>query len=940
MLRSAITAVLLVGVLLGSLQRPAVAALGDADIVNHYENAVRLFGDGDYAAAVVELRNVLQADPDHLPARLLIGRSFLRLGDARSAEGALQRARTLGIDDDHVLGPLALAYLMQGKYEELLAEIPTGGRSTASRADVLVARGMALLELQQWREAEQSFVEAAELLPDDPASIIGRVRVMLAQGRRDEAEALVDARRGVLVDGGVEAWYWYVKGDARRLSGDPERAVEHYSRALQVNPDHLAALVGRSAARIDAGDDRGALADLERAYDLMPDEPQVAYLYALMQAEAGDVSGSRAALASASAALANIPLDEMREHPPTLLMAGIVTYNQGLLNQSEAYVSRYVAMRPHHVAARELLGRIRLILDDPGGAVAVLEPARAMAPDDVELLELLGDAYLRTERYREAGRAFEAALPSTTREAAVRTGLAMSLRALGRDNAAGAELRAALAADPLATEAAVLLAVMYLERRLYEPALDVALGLAEVDPDSPVAHNLAGGALFGLGREDEARTRFEQALAVDPDFFPAQTNLARLDAAQGMPDRAAERYREILADDPTEVRAILALSRLAEEQGDLATAIDWLERYLGQVPDAPGHEVDLVGLYLAAGRTERALSLAYALRLRDPERFGFREAEVRALMAVGRSRDAVQALRSMSDHIATTAGEFSRTAVLQLDLNDTTGARISLDRAYNRDPRHVPSRVTLARLEMDSGNEERALEIARELQRIDPTSAVGDLLVGDILMTRGAYAEAAEAYASAMEKAPNTELAWRLYRARRHAGDAERALADLEAWSAAHPGDYAARRAVAVAYLQAGRHEDATAAHEALLAAQPNDLVLLNNLALLYHRAGDPRAMDYARRAYELAPLEPAAIDTLGWILVQDGEVERGLALLREAYVRGGDNPQVRYHIAVALNRLGRTEAARAELQAALTAGREFDGIDQARRLMEQLSGS
>jgi len=168
----------------------------------------------------------------------------------------------------------------------------------------------------------------------------------------------------------------------------------------------------------------------------------------------------------------------------------------------------------------------------------------------------------------------------------------------------------------------------------------------------------------------------------------------------------------------------------------------------------------------------------------------------------------------------------------------------------------------------------------------------------------------------------------------------ERALADLEAWSAAHPGDYAARRAVAVAYLQAGRHEDATAAHEALLAAQPNDLVLLNNLALLYHRAGDPRAMDYARRAYELAPLEPAAIDTLGWILVQDGEVERGLALLREAYVRGGDNPQVRYHIAVALNRLGRTEAARAELQAALTAGREFDGIDQARRLMEQLSGS
>lgn len=945
MLRRAIVIVIVSGhalaaALTGTALNPAAAARGVEEHLDHYENAVRLFGRADYAAAVIELRNVLQADPDHLPARLLIGRAYLRLGHAESAESALRRARELGIDDDHVLGPLALAFLMQGKYEELLTEIPTGGRSLASRADVLVARGMAFLELRQWQEAERSFIDAGELMPSDPAPVIGRVRVMLTQGRRDEAEALVDAARDVLFDGGLEAWFWYVKGEARRLSGDAEAAVAHYDRALAVNPDHLAAMVGRAAARIDTGDDHGALADLERAYELMPNEPQVAYLYAMMQAEAGDAAGARTALTAASAALANISLDQMREHPPTLLMAGIISYNQGLLNQAESYVSRYVQVRPHHVAARKLLGRVRLMLDDAVGAMAALEPALEPVSDDVELLELMGDAYLRSGRYAQALDIFQRAMPSTSREAAVRTGLAMSLRALGQEDAAAAELEAALAADPLATEAAVLLAMMHLERRRYDMALEVALRLAAVAPQDPVAYNLAGGALFGLGREDEARARFAQALEVDPTFFPAQANLARLDTYQGMPDRAAARYEEFLSDNPGEVRALLALSRLAEQQGDLPLAIDWLERYLGVASDVAGQDVHMVNLLLSAGRSEAALSWAFALRLRDPERFAFREAEARALVAARRTRDAVRALRSMSDYIAANADEFSRTATLQLQLNDVEGARISLDRASVADPAHVPSRALLARLEMDAGDEERALAIARELQVIDPASAAGDLLVGDILMALGAPAEAAAAFASAMDKAPNTELAWRLYRARRDAGEAETALAGLEAWAAARPRDYPAQRAVAVAYIQAGRTAAALAAHEALLESRPDDLVVLNNLALLYLEAGDPRAVDYARRAYELAPLVPAAIDTLGWVLVQQGEVEQGLSLLREAYVRGGDNPEVRYHIAVALSRLGRIEAARRELEALLDTTQHFEGIDRARALMEELSGS
>jgi putative PEP-CTERM system TPR-repeat lipoprotein len=941
MIRRAVLALLLAFGLAGGALPTARAALGPDDAPAFYESALALFETGDYDGAVIELRNVLQADPGHLPARLLIGRAYLRLGNPRSAEIALQRARELGTDPDHVLSPLALSLLMQGKYEDLLSRIPAGGgNSVDSRADILVARGMAFLELRQWDDAEAAFRRAGELVPDDPAPVIGRVRALLTQGRRDEAEALVEAERDLLIASDVAAWYWHVKGEAARLRGDAEAAAAHYGEALAVNPDHLAAMVGRAAARMAAGQDAGALADLERAYDLMPDEPQVAYLYAMLQAHGGDAEAARSTLTSAGTLLAGQTVEEMREHPPMLLMGGIVSYYDGMLNQAQAYLARYVAVRPHHAAARKLLGRVRLMLDDPAGAVSVLEPAAESAPDDAELLGLLGDGYLRLERTDQALAAFDAALPATARPDAVQTGRAVALLALGRPAEAREALEAALAADAAAEDAAVMLGMMHLERRRHREALDLAEALAAAVPDSPLAQNLAGGALFGLGRTDAARERFRRALALRPEFFPAHANLARLDVRDGNPELAVERFLGILEADPAEARAMLALSRLAERRGDPEAAIAWLEQYLARVDEAPEQQLRLVDLLLAVGEADMAMNRAIELRRRDSDRYAFREAEARALAAAGREAEAVDAFRVVSEFVAERPAEFSRLADLQLALDDVEGARLSLDRAVAADAGYAPAQALRARLEMDQGNADRALEIARALQGDAPGSPVGDLLVGDILMIAGDAAGAADAFAAAMEKAPNTELAWRLYRARRDAGEQDPALAGLEAWAAGRPGDYAAQRALAVAYMQQGREEAALAAHEALLAERPEDVVVLNNLALLYDGVGDPRAMELARRAYELAPEEPAAIDTLGWLLVRRGEAERGLALLREAHVRAGDNPAIRYHIAVALSRLGRTEAARSALQGLLDDGRPFDGREDARRLMEELTGS
>jgi Flp pilus assembly protein TadD len=73
-----------------------------------------------------------------------------------------------------------------------------------------------------------------------------------------------------------------------------------------------------------------------------------------------------------------------------------------------------------------------------------------------------------------------------------------------------------------------------------------------------------------------------------------------------------------------------------------------------------------------------------------------------------------------------------------------------------------------------------------------------------------------------------------------------------------------------------------------------------------------------ARRAQQLAPDVPQINDTLGWILVENGEAEAALPYLREAVARQSDDPSLRYHLAVALHRLGRDVESAQELQIAV----------------------
>ena len=113
----------------------------------------------------------------------------------------------------------------------------------------------------------------------------------------------------------------------------------------------------------------------------------------------------------------------------------------------------------------------------------------------------------------------------------------------------------------------------------------------------------------------------------------------------------------------------------------------------------------------------------------------------------------------------------------------------------------------------------------------------------------------------------------------------------------------------------------------------------LNNLAWLYQEENNPEGVKYAERAYQLVPNRPEVIDTLGWLLVQNGETNRGLVLLQEAATKAPHIPDIRYHMAAALEKAGRRDEARKELDRLLKSNKTFPERDKAEALREQLGG-
>jgi putative PEP-CTERM system TPR-repeat lipoprotein len=899
-----------------------------------YESAISLFNKRDFRAALIQLKNALQQDPRNLSARVLLGKTLLSLGDGVGAERQLWSARNAGADEALIIVPLGRALMLQRKYKLLLDEVRAGNRVKPVEAEVRFLRGQAHLERRELARAEKDFQTAIALSGEHGKALLGLARLRHLEGENKEAEKFVDRALKVAPDNPDAS---YSKAEILRVRRDFAGALKHYSRTIEINDSHVPARISRAATFIDSNRHNDALADVLYIRRVLPQNPQGIYLHAMILTLNGKYAEANEALRDVANVLDNADPNEVVNDSRAMLLRGVIAYSRRRFDDAYPYLSRFVELVPHHAGARKMLGAILLRRDEALAAVKMLEPAVRIAPDDANLLALLGNAHMRNKDYEKATDAFQKAVEIAPDLKSIKTQLALSQLAIGDNVSATAELETVVAGNQSIGQAEIILGMAKLKDGDHRATLEIAERLSKKEPLNPFPSNLAGLAYLQAGMNAKARESFERALQLQPGYGPPQFNLASIDIAEGKVGQAKQRYESLLEQRPNETRAMMGLASIAEKAGELKSAINWLDQVKKIDETNIGAQLRLIALYQRIARDRDALQLAMELEERNPKNLDVLEAKAATEVATGQTTKAIATLRLAAYTAKQFPNRLMGIANRQLKLRDFEGAQSTLKTLISQDPDFLPAHIALVNLEAQSGGVENALDMAEALRTAYPNIPIGDMLAGDMLTKLKRYDEAEAAYRKGLSKGNGAGFAIRLFQLRKHQGKADLALQELKEWDNANPGRPGVQRVLATAYMNAGQTDKAISVHEAFAQAQPNDPAILNNLAILYLKKNDPRALATAERALKLAPGSPALLDTYGWILVQKGEASRGLRHLRDAQTRASNRPEIRYHIAVALNKLGRFAEAQREIKDLLGSKQEFADKRAAQLLLQKL---
>jgi len=162
----------------------------------------------------------------------------------------------------------------------------------------------------------------------------------------------------------------------------------------------------------------------------------------------------------------------------------------------------------------------------------------------------------------------------------------------------------------------------------------------------------------------------------------------------------------------------------------------------------------------------------------------------------------------------------------------------------------------------------------------------------------------------------------------------------LLSWLKRHPKDLPINLILADAYFSSNKLGDTLKVYERLLSFYPESSVVLNNAAEIYFVAGEAdTALSYARKALKKAPKNANFMDTVGWIESRTGNHQTALSLFREALAYDFDNPDVKYHLALTLDKLDRRGEAMKLLGEVIDGDRPFTEMTSAEALHRKWTG-
>lgn len=912
----------LAGILVASFAAGCDAFMSADDRIERGQAALEA---GDYAAAMTDIRTALAEEPENTAGRILLARVMLKMGDAAIARKEFDRAIAAGADPEAMRNLHYDILAGEGRHDDIIIAAAVDEALEPQRKLRLIAAAQSAIG--QHDKALVTIGEALARDAGDADAALIKAKSQWGAGLQQESLKTLDELLTKQPDHARASMY---RGRFALSLGDPGDAKKAFLQArassstqLDLN-EQMAIAAGLVEAHIGSGDMAAAASELAGLEAQAPNSFLTQYLKGRLAFARGDYEAATAELQRALAASPEMPFAQ--------LLLGASLLQTGAVEQADAELSRLLANDPTNSEARSLLARVFLARSDEAGARRILADAPAGSTLSSGTTRLASAVLLRSGQAAEAIELLEDSAAADPGNAELRMDLARAYLSGGRPREA-IDTLAALPADAGGSKRRQLMVLAAVSGQKPEEATRRVERLIADQPGESEILVTAGAYFLSIGDNKRAGDVYRQAQKLAPANADAMLGIAAVEVRAGNAAEAEKTLRTVIERHPAVEQGYLALSDLAILRRDSESARRWLEQAVGANPSVIESRLRLAELSLENRDVAKADSLVAQVlsiaRQKAPalNRIGG------MYLHIGQYERALQHFLDAVAQGAQGARIGAARALLALGRNDE--ARSQLEAEARGRPAAVEPAAMLVLLDIREKRYESALARVAALEKSGAPPGEVVELRGDIQMASRDHARAAVSYAAAARSRPTSSLAIKEFQARL-AARMKSPESALVQWLESHPNSNVVRMILAGHYRKTGRNPDAIAQYERATQFGPN-ADALNNLAWIYHETGDARALETAKRAYELAPGSAAIGDTYGWVLVEKGSMADGLRILASAAKAAPGHPDIQFHYAAALARNGKPADAATILGRVLTPGTKFASRADAEALMKQL---
>jgi tetratricopeptide (TPR) repeat protein len=525
-----------------------------------------LYADqGEVGRAIRLVKAAIDKHPQQTALHLLLARLYDKAGESDRAMELLKKLIKLQPDELHYRLQLTSYYLQKNRQRDAEQVLQNAVVDLPEKSDAKLALVQLLTEQGEKARAQEllkQFIEQSPLHYDLQLELADQY---LRSNRVDDAKEIL---LSVIDDAGESAEGLSARAKMAALlliDKEMNQALTLANEVLAIDPKNTEALMIRATIALESNAPDASITDLRV---LLKEDPNYVAAYRLK-------------------AKVHIMKNEI-----------------GLARQT---LEDAIQLQTREVAENIELAQLLVKSGNLDDAVILLEKIRGLAPDNVNVLERLGEVYSTQERWEQVGQTANALIKKYPSRGLGYYYSGLALQGRGLHTEAIKKFKQSLSHESDAIEPVIGIAGSQLALGRSEEAISMLRPAYDSSKNILLGMELAI-LLDQSGESEEAIRVYQDLLVQRPDFSLAANNLAMM-LLRGNPDKAAlDKALELVKDFETSENPVFldTLGWAWVKQQDLEKAVSVLERAVKMQPGLPDAEYHLGVAYYGLGRMEDA----------------------------------------------------------------------------------------------------------------------------------------------------------------------------------------------------------------------------------------------------------------------------------------------------------------------------------------------